>query len=100
MKSIDQNYGNKAQTTNGGKTWELMAENQGFGYASCVQYVPNSRGRSLVSVGASGIYYSYDGGNSWKQLSTDATLFTIRFIDKQTAIAAGKNKMIRIKFIK
>ena len=97
---LNQNYGNKARTINGGKTWELIADNQGFGYASCVQYIPNSGGRSLVSVGASGIYYSYDSGNSWTQLSTDSSLYTIRFIDNHTAIAAGKNKMIRIKFIK
>jgi hypothetical protein len=38
-----------------------MAENQG--YASCIQYIPNSDGKSLVSVGVSGLYYSYDSGN-------------------------------------
>jgi hypothetical protein len=53
-------------------------------------YIPNSDGKSLVSVGVSGLYYSYDSGNSWKQLATDSSLFTIRFIDNQTAIAAGK----------
>jgi photosystem II stability/assembly factor-like uncharacterized protein len=95
---LNQNFGNKASTKDGGKTWELRAENQGFGYASCVQYVPNSNGKALVTVGASGLYYSSDRGNSWKQLSTDSSLFTIRFIDKHTAIAAGKNKMIRINF--
>ncbi|MBP2284674.1 photosystem II stability/assembly factor-like uncharacterized protein [Flavobacterium sp. CG_23.5] len=95
---LNQNFGNKASTKNGGKTWVLKAENQGFGYASCVQYVPNSDGKGLVTVGASGLYYSWDSGNSWKQLSTDSSLFTIRFIDNHTAIAAGKNKMIRINF--
>jgi photosystem II stability/assembly factor-like uncharacterized protein len=99
-EALNQNFGNKAATTDGGKTWQLQAENQGFGYASCVQYVPNSNGRELVTVGASGIYYSFDKGNSWKQLATDSSLFTIRFIDKQTAIAAGKNKMIRLRFKK
>jgi photosystem II stability/assembly factor-like uncharacterized protein len=79
------------QNSDGGKTWDLMAENQGFGYASCIQYIPNSDGKSLVSVGVSGLYYSYDSGNSWKQLATDSSLFTIRFIDNQT-IAAGKKK--------
>ena len=97
---LNQNFQNKARTIDGGKTWELVAENQGFGYASCVQYIPHSNGKSLVSVGASGLYYSYDSGNSWKQLSTDPNLFTIRFIDNHTAIAAGKNKMIRIRFLK
>ncbi|TDE03856.1 sialidase family protein [Flavobacterium hiemivividum] len=96
----NQNFGNKARTQDGGKTWELMAENEGFGYASCVQYVPGSNGKSLVTVGASGLYYSADRGNSWRQLTTDPSLFTIRFLDNHTAIAAGKNKMIRINFIK
>ncbi|MFV5689426.1 oxidoreductase [Flavobacterium sp. ZT3R25] len=97
---LNQNFSNKASTRNGGKTWELKAENQGYGYASCVQYVPKSNGTQLVSVGASGLYYSSDSGNSWKQLSTDSSLFTIRFLDKQTAIAAGKNKMVRLNFKK
>lgn len=94
----NQNFSNKAITTDGGKTWKLTAENQGFGYASCVQYVPKSNGKELVTVGFSGIYYSSDSGVSWKQLSTDSTLNTIRFTDENTAIAAGQNKMIRINF--
>lgn len=94
----NQNFGNKALTTNGGKTWDLVSENQGFGYASCVKFVPDSKGKQLVSVGANGIYYSSDKGNSWKQFSSDSSLFTIRFINKSTAIAAGKNKMVRLDF--
>jgi hypothetical protein len=34
-EALNQNFGNKARTADGGKTWELIAENQGFGYASC-----------------------------------------------------------------
>ncbi|TDE28771.1 oxidoreductase [Flavobacterium ranwuense] len=94
----NQNFSNKAITTDGGKTWKLIAENKAFGYASCMQYVPKSNGKGMVTVGFSGVYYSWDGGNSWKQLSTDSTLNTIRFIDNHTAIAAGQNKMIRISF--
>jgi photosystem II stability/assembly factor-like uncharacterized protein len=94
----NQNFSNKAITTDGGKTWKLTAENQGFGYASCVQYIPKSNAKGLLTVGASGIYYSFDSGVSWKQLSTDSTLNTIRFIDENTAFAAGQNKMIRIHF--
>lgn len=94
----DQNYGNKARTSDGGKTWELVAENSGFGYSSCVQYVPNSKGKSLVSVGASGVYYSNDSGDSWQQLATNPNLYTIRFVDNKTAIAAGKNIMIKLSF--
>lgn len=96
----NQDFANKARTTDGGKTWKLMAENQGFGFASCVQYVPNSNGKQIVSVGASGLYYSSNSGNLWKQFSTDSSLYTIRFLDNHTAIAAGHNKMIRINFKK
>lgn len=95
---LTQNFDNKARTTNGGKTWDLVAQNQGFGYASCVQYVPHSNGKGLVSVGASGLFYSNDGGDNWKQLAIDNTLYTIRFLNDFTAIAAGKNKLIRIHF--
>lgn len=95
-----QNFQNKAITTDGGKTWNLIGENTGFGYASCIQFVPKSKGKGIVSVGASGLYYSADSGNSWKQFSTDATLYTIRFSDEDTAFAAGKNKIIKIEFKK
>jgi photosystem II stability/assembly factor-like uncharacterized protein len=97
---LGQNFGNKARTTDGGKTWKLVGENGGFGYASCVQYVPHSDGKGIVSVGALGLFYSSDGGLSWKQLAKDPALYTLRFIDSHTAIAAGKNKMVRIKFLK
>lgn len=97
---LTQNFENKAQTTDGGKTWKLVAQNQGFGYASCIQYIPNSNGKGLVSVGASGLFYSSNGGVSWRQFSTDSSLYTIRFLNATTAIAAGKNKIIRIRFNK
>ena len=95
---LEQNFQNKAITKDGGKTWTLIAENQGFGYASCVQFIPNSDGKELVVVGATGLHYSSNGGVSWKQLSDDKTLYTIRFLDENTAFAAGKNKIVRIDF--
>ena len=96
----NQNFQNKAITFDGGKTWKLLAENTGFGYASCIQFVPNSGGRQLVTVGTSGLYYSADSGNNWKQLLEDKTLYTIRFLDKTIAVAAGKDKIIKIEFKK
>ena len=89
---------NKIVTKDGGKTWELIGQNQGFGYASCVQYVPGGGGKELVCVGSGGIQYSQNGGESWTMLSQDTKLFTIRFINRNTAIAAGYNKMLRIHF--
>ena len=95
---LNQNSENKAVTDDGGKTWKLIANNEAFGYASCVQYVPNSKGKGIVAVGASGLYYSSDGGVNWMQFMSDPSLYTIRFIDGTTAIAAGRNKMIQISF--
>ncbi|MEM0575651.1 sialidase family protein [Flavobacterium polysaccharolyticum] len=96
----NQNFGNKAITRDGGKTWQLLAENSGPGYISCIQFVPKSKGNGIVTVGATGIHYSGDGGTTWKQMSIDSSLFTLRFIDDSTAVAAGKNKMIRLSFKK
>lgn len=94
----NQNFQNKALTTDGGKTWKLVGENKGFGYASCVQFVPDSNAKQLVSVGASGLFYSKDQGKTWLQLSADSTLYTIRFINDFTAIAAGKDKIVKLVF--
>ena len=92
------NTGNKALTTDGGKTWKLVADGEAFGYASCVQFIPDSDGKALVTVGPSGLYYSADCGSSWKLLLEDATLNTIRFQNPRTAFAAGKDKIIKITF--
>lgn len=96
----NQNYKNKAITTNGGKTWKLIAENSGFGYASCIQFFPNSNGNKLVCVSGTGIYTSNDKGTTWTQISTDNSFYTIRFIDDFSAVLAGKNKMIKVYFSK
>ena len=78
----------------------MIGENTGFGYASCVQFVPKSKGKGIVSVGATGLHYSADGGHTWKQFLTDSTLYTIRFLDEDTAFAAGKDKIVKIEFKK
>ncbi len=93
----NQNFQNKAITFDGGKTWNLVAENQGFGYASCVQFVPNSGGREIVSVGATGLHYSADFGKTWQQFSVDNSFYTLRFVSSNLAFAAGKDKIVRIQ---
>ncbi|WP_308219360.1 oxidoreductase [Flavobacterium sp. NRK1] len=95
---LDKNSGNKILTVDGGKTWELVGENAGFGYASCVQFLPNSDGNELFTVGHSGGYYSFDRGASWEKLLDDKTLHTLRFLNDSIAIAAGQNKIVRLKF--
>ena len=90
------NSANKAITNDGGKTWKLIGVNEGFGYASCVQFSPYSKENELVSVGTTGVYFSNSQGISWEKLADDKELFTLRFINDTTTFAAGKNKLIKI----
>lgn len=93
-----QNFQNKAVTNDGGKTWKLVSDNEAFGYASCIQYVPNSHGKGIVEVGANGIFYSSDSGETWKQLAPDKDLLTFRFINERAAVATGKNRIVKLTF--
>ncbi len=93
----DENAANKIRTKDGGKTWELVAQNENPGYRSCVQYVPNSKGKALVAIGFKGIDYSNDSGNSWKPLS-DEGFFTLRFLNDSTAYAAGYGRIAKLTF--
>lgn len=93
----DINESNKIRTSDGGKTWQLVAENQNPGYRSCVQYVPNTEAKELVAVGFKGIDYSNDTGNTWQHLS-DEGFYTIKFINDSTAYAAGKYKIAKLLF--
>ena len=88
---------NKAMTIDGGKTWQLVAQNENPGYKSCVQFVPNSQGKGLVAIGFTGISYSNNMGSSWKQLS-DEGFFTIRFKNDSIAYAAGKGRVAKLIF--
>ncbi|WP_313807901.1 oxidoreductase [Flavobacterium sp.] len=92
-----QNFGNKIITSDGGKTWSLVGENNGYGYGSCVQFVPGSNGNELVTVGASGVFYSYDKGKTWNKIADYKDLFTLRFIDSKMFIAAGNKKILRFR---
>ncbi len=93
----DENTANKIRTSDGGKTWELVAQNENPGYRSCVQYIPNGKGKELVAIGFKGIDYSNDSGNSWKHLS-DEGFYTIRFLNDTVAYAAGKGRISKLTF--
>ena len=96
-EQLTKNSGNKILTTDCGKTWKLVGENTGFGYASCVQFVPSSDGNELVTAGPSGIYYSYDRGATWSKIVDSKVFNTIMFADPKTFIAAGQKEIIRVK---
>lgn len=93
-----ENRANKAITTNGGKTWKLVADGSGPGYKSCVKFVPGSGGKELIAVGYTGISYSHDTGKTWTQLC-DEGFYTISFLNEFTAYAAGENKISKLIFL-
>ena len=85
----------KAATNNGGKSWSLIANNTPPGYISCVQYIPQTKGKMIMAVSTEGIYYSNNKGNSWKKIS-DKAFYSIKFVDKNTAWLSGNNKIAKI----
>jgi len=88
---------NKAKTTDGGKSWKLVADGVAPGYKSCVQFVPNAKGNGLVAVGFTGISYSSDGGSTWRKLSKES-FYTLRFLNDSIGYAAGRNRIAKLKF--
>lgn len=93
----DANAANKIITNDGGRTWQLVAQNQEPGYRSCVQYIPGSEGKELVAVGFKGIDYSQDAGYNWKHLS-DEGFYTLRFVNDSVAYAAGQGRISKLTF--
>ncbi|WP_282135615.1 WD40/YVTN/BNR-like repeat-containing protein [Seonamhaeicola maritimus] len=93
----DDNTANKIKTTDGGKTWQLVAENENPGYRSCVQYIPNRNGKELVAIGFKGIDYSNNAGESWEHLSNEG-FYTIRFLNDSVAYAAGAGRISKLTF--
>ncbi|CAM1333314.1 WD40/YVTN/BNR-like repeat-containing protein [Tenacibaculum aestuariivivum] len=88
----NNNCANKAITIDGGKTWKLVANNQSPNFQSCVQYVPNTLGKEIFTVGKTGVYFSNNGGNTWQNVS-DQPFYTIQFTDKNTAWLSGDKKI-------
>lgn len=95
--NADANQKNKIVTSDGGKTWQVVADGSGPGYRSCVQYVPNSNAKQLVALGFKGIDYSTDAGQTWKHLS-DEGFYTLRFLNDSTAYAAGNGRISKLSF--
>ncbi|RLK02495.1 WD40/YVTN/BNR-like repeat-containing protein [Tenacibaculum discolor] len=88
----EDNNANKAITTDGGKTWTLVANNMNPNYKSCVQYVPNTNGKEVFAVGKTGVSFSNDDGHTWKQISKES-YYAIQFIDSNTAWLSGHEKI-------
>jgi photosystem II stability/assembly factor-like uncharacterized protein len=88
----NENFKNKAITSDGGKSWTLVADGESPNYKSCVQYVPNTNGKEVFAVGKTGVSYSNNGGISWKEVSKEA-YYTIQFVNSNIAWLSGNNKI-------
>ncbi|MDE1206848.1 WD40/YVTN/BNR-like repeat-containing protein [Tenacibaculum larymnensis] len=88
----EENLANKAVTSDGGKTWTLVANNQNPNYKSCVQYVPNTNGKEVFAVGKTGVSFSNDGGHTWTDVSKEG-YYSIQFVDSNTAWLSGHEKI-------
>lgn len=90
-------HSNKIRTTDGGRVWNTVAQDESPGYRSCVQYVPNSGAKGLVAVGFEGIDVSINSGQTWKHLS-DTSFYTLRFLNDSVAYAAGSGRLSKLTF--
>jgi photosystem II stability/assembly factor-like uncharacterized protein len=91
----EQNKNNKAITQNGGKTWTLVANLKKPNYKSCVKYVPDTKGKEVFAVGKTGISFSNDGGNTWKEVSKEG-YYAINFVNRNTAWLSGYEKIAKL----
>ncbi|OIQ37829.1 MAG: oxidoreductase [Bacteroidetes bacterium MedPE-SWsnd-G1] len=92
----EENKANVAITEDGGKTWTLVADGINPNYKSCVQYIPGTHGNEVIAVGKTGVSFSNDGGQTWKDVSSDG-YYAIQFVDKNTAWLSGHEKIGKLE---
>ena len=93
-----ENVNNIAVTSDGGETWPSVASGKNSGYKTCVKYRPDSGGKEIIAVGDGDISYSDDFGKTWKVISEEKNLFVVEWVDKDTLVFAGKNRILKAKF--
>ncbi|WP_337085392.1 glycosyl hydrolase [Elizabethkingia anophelis] len=93
-----ENQNNIATTTDGGKTWEIQASGKNRGYMTCVRIKPGSEGKEIIAVGDQHISYSVDYGKTWKVISEEKNLYVCQWLDRNTVVLAGNNKILKMKF--
>ena len=89
-------HASKALSLDGGKTWNLIAQNGLPGYISCVKFVPDASSKQLLATSTEGIYYSSDLGNNWKLIEKNG-YYSLSFIDKNTAWVSKNEEIAKIK---
>ncbi len=90
-----ENINNIATTNNGGETWQIQASGKNAGYMTCVKMRPKSKGKDIIAVGDQHISFSSDFGKTWTKISDEKNLYVCEWIDKNTLIFAGKDRIIK-----
>ena len=93
-----ENINNIATTNDGGKTWQIQASGQNAGYMTCVKFRPKTKGKEIVAVGDQHISFSSDYGKTWTKISDEKNLYACEWLDKNTLILAGKDKIVKMNF--
>ncbi|MDQ0781019.1 glycosyl hydrolase [Chryseobacterium sp. W4I1] len=96
----DENINNIATSIDGGRTWQIQASGKNAGYSTCVKIKPGSKGKEMISVGDKHISYSSDFGKTWKKISDEKGFFVCRWINGNTIVFAGKDRIsvMKLKF--
>ncbi|PTT33106.1 glycosyl hydrolase [Chryseobacterium sp. HMWF028] len=96
----DANVNNIATTNDGGETWQIQASGQNAGYTTCVKIKPGSKGKEIIAVGDKHISYSSDFGKTWKKISDEKGFFVCQWIDGNSVVLAGNNRIavMKLKF--
>jgi photosystem II stability/assembly factor-like uncharacterized protein len=92
------NLQNKATTSDGGKSWQLISDGAGPGYRSSVKYFPGAKGNAIIAVGIPGVSVSQNSGSSWEDLSADSWYAAGFVPGKNTCWLAGSRKIGRINW--
>lgn len=79
----------------GGKSWKAPTQTV-RGHVSGMDAIANTK---FIACGQFGIDYSHDTGNTWRPISNEKSLWTIRKARKGNLIlAAGRGKIVRIEY--
>lgn len=92
-----ENINNIATTKDGGKRWQIQASGKNGGYKTCVKIRPNSKGKDIIAVGDQNIEFSTDYGKTWKIISEEKGLYVCEWVDDNTLVFAGKNRIVKMK---
>ena len=91
------NINNIATTNDGGETWQIQASGGNAGYTTCVKIRPGSKGKEIISVGDQHISYSADFGKTWKKVSDEKNLYVCEWLDHNSVVFAGKDRIVVMK---